>query len=65
MYLSRFANMLWFIFGCSGVVKKVKYMNVEEAVQFFFNERCLLQCFHCNKNFSLKGIVQPQSYFLH
>jgi len=34
MYLSRFANMLWFIFGCSGVVKKVRYKNVEEAVQY-------------------------------
>jgi hypothetical protein len=32
--------MLWFIFGCSGVVKKVRYKNVEEAVQFFLRNVC-------------------------
>jgi hypothetical protein len=47
--------MLWFIFGCSGVVKKVKYMNVEEAVQFF--ERCLLQQIST-------GVVQLQIFYI-
>ncbi len=32
--------MLWFIFGCSGVVKKVRYKNVEKAVQFFLRDVC-------------------------
>jgi hypothetical protein len=36
--------MLWFIFGCSGVVKKVRYKNVEEAVQF---EKCCADLKSC------------------
>ena len=53
MYLSRFANMLWFIFGCSGVVKKVRYKNVEEAVQFFL--RNVVQ---------ISKVVQPQNFYI-